>query len=380
MKKETACIHPLIDQRSKEFGVTVPINTAVAYEYAGNEELKYPGFLSTPNQKRLGMIVARLEGAQYGIAFSSGMSAITCSILAMIKAGDHVIFAKEIYGGTMKFAEEELIQRGAACSFAKTNLKNLELCQQKNTRAVFIESPSNPLLNISDLKAISAWAKAQGIVTIIDNTFATPVNQQPLDMGIDIVVHSGTKYLGGHNDLMFGAIATNNEAYYQDILAMAKIYGGALDAASCYMAERSIKTLGLRVKQQNDSANRIAHFLEEHPKVKQVYYPGLISHPKHATAARQMLGFGGIVSFEIEQSAGTSDHFLPRLKVIQHALSLGGVESLISVPVLTSHAGLKPAQRQELGINDSLLRLSVGIENTEDLIEDLNTALEELSS
>ncbi|MEP0365975.1 MAG: PLP-dependent aspartate aminotransferase family protein [Cyclobacteriaceae bacterium] len=375
MKKETECVHPLIDQRRKESGVTVPINTAVAYEFAANENLKYPGFLTTPNQERLGMIVARLEGAQYGIAFSSGMSAITSSLLAMIKAGDHVIFAKEIYGGTMKFAEEELIQRGVSCSFAKSKLNDLELCRQKNTRAIFIESPSNPLLNIWDLKAISAWAKAQGLVTIIDNTFATPVNQQPLDLGIDIVVHSGTKYLSGHNDLMFGAMATNNEAYYQDILALAKIYGGALDTASCYMAERSIKTLRLRVNQQNDSANRIAHFLEEHPKVKQVYYPGLISHSNHAIAARQMSGFGGMVSFEIAQTAGTIDHFLQRLNIIQHAISLGGVESLISVPSLTSHVGLKPAHRQELGINDGLLRLSVGIENTDDLLEDLNTAL-----
>jgi cystathionine beta-lyase len=380
MKKlDTICTHPLADYAISESGVTSAVYPSTAYNYLDSEELLYPGFFSTYNQKRLGEIVARLEDGVWGLAFNSGMAAITTTILSLTKEGDHIIFFNELYGGTWKFATEELIQRGISYTFSDNNLDSLEACLQQNTRIVYLETPSNPLLSIIDLKEVSMWAKKNGIIAIIDNTFATPINQKPISLGIDIVIHSGTKYLGGHNDLPFGAVVIGNLEHKEFILSTAKLYGGSLAPFSCYQAERSIKTLALRVQRQNESAYKIAHYLEEHPCVKKVYYPGLESHTNHLIAKKQMSGYGGMVSFELDCNEEELKNFLGSLSIIQIALSLGGVESLVCIPAATSHSGLTIDQRKAMGISETLIRFSVGIENVEDLVADLKFALNTIS-
>lgn len=376
---DTICTHPFSGNSTSEYGVTSAVFTSTAYNYLDSEELLYPGFFSTYNQKRLGEIIANLEGGIWGLAFNSGMAAITTTVLSLTKEGDHIIFFNELYGGTWKFATEELIQRGISYSFSDNSINGLEACLQHNTRIVYLETPSNPLLSIIDVEEVAIWAKKNGLITIIDNTFATPINQKPMSLGIDIVIHSGTKYLGGHNDLPFGAVVIGNLEHKEFILSTAKLYGGSLAPFSCYQAERSIKTLALRVQRQNENANKIAHYLEEHPCVSKVYYPGLPSHTNHIIAKKQMSGYGGMVSFELDCNEEELKNFLGSLSIIQIALSLGGVESLVCIPAATSHSGLSKSQRKAMGINETLIRLSVGIENADDLINDLQLALNTIS-
>ena len=377
--QETDCIHPIVDPKNSESGVTSAIYTSTAYNYQNSEGLLYPGFFSTYNQKRLGEIVAKLEGGKWGLAFNSGMAAISTTILSLTKEGDHIIFFNELYGGTWRFATEELIQRGISYSFADNDISSFDECLQKNTRIVYLETPSNPLLSILDLKEIANWARKNQLITIIDNTFATPINLKPISLGIDIVIHSGTKYLSGHNDLPFGVVVCGNLEHKEFILPTAKLYGGSLSPFSCYQAERSIKTLALRVQRQNENAMKIALYLEKHSCVKKVYYPGLPSHKNHEIAKKQMTGYGGMLSFELNCNEEELNNFLQCLSVIQVALSLGGVESLICSPAATSHSGLTASQRKEMGISESLLRLSVGIENAEDLLADLKSALHSIN-
>ncbi|MEQ9303886.1 MAG: PLP-dependent aspartate aminotransferase family protein [Marinoscillum sp.] len=379
MKDETRCVHAIDKSKDNPYSVVPAISNSTAYHYIDKGPLIYPGFSSTPNQERLGQIIANLEGADFGIAFSSGMAAITSAILSLVKAGDHIIWSKELYGGTQKFAHE-LNERQISCSFVNGTIEGFEAARRTNTKLVFVESPSNPTLKIIDLKAVSDWAQNHKLITVIDNTFATPINQRPLALGFDIVLHSGTKFLGGHNDLMFGGLATKWRNHYESIRNYTKLYGGSLDAHSCYLAERSIKTLSLRVRQQNESALNIAHFLQDHPMISKVYYPGLSTHENHEIARKQMSGFGGLLSFQIEASPTKLRDFLSSLTLISPALSLGGVESLICIPALTSHSSLSPEQRKELNIADNLIRLSVGIEHSMDLIEDITMAIQQIST
>ncbi|MEO9032581.1 MAG: PLP-dependent aspartate aminotransferase family protein [Ginsengibacter sp.] len=371
---DTLCVHPIDDEDKLKGSVTTAIFPSAAYNYMDGE-LQYPGFYSTYNQKRLGQIMANLEQGNWGMVFSSGMAAITTSILSFLQHNDHIIFSRDLYGGTWKFAEEELPKSGISFSYADNTLESFQSVLRRNTKVVYIETPSNPLLNIFPLKAIASFAKEHGLVTIVDNTFASPVNQLPLAHGIDISVHSGTKYLGGHNDLPFGALISNNPGHKEIIFSTAKIYGGSLSPYQCYLAERSLKTLSLRVSKQNENALKLAKYLEENSLVKKVYYPGLPSHRDHQMATQQMLGFGGMLSFELDVSPEQLIVFLKSLSIIQPALSLGGVESLICSPVTTSHRNLSSEQRHSLGIQDNLLRLSVGIEDAGDLITDLKSAI-----
>lgn len=372
---DTTCVHPLKEENFNG-AVTSAIYPAVAYDYLDHKSLQYPGFYSTYNQQRLGQIICNLEQGKWGMVFSSGMAAISTAILSFVMHNDHIIFSKDLYGGTLKFANEELPKRGIQCSFANNTSENFISLLQKNTKIIYIETPSNPLLSIISLTEIASIAKEQNIITIIDNTFASPINQLPLLHGIDISVHSGTKYLGGHNDLPYGALVSNNIAHKENIYNTAKMYGGSLTPYECYMAERSLKTLALRINKQNENAEKIAQFLQTHSAIKQVYYPGLSSHPNHNIASQQMKGFGGMVSFELNTDLSGIDTFQRNLQVISPALSLGGVESLICSPVFTSHRYLTREERIAIGINDNLLRLSVGIEDANDLINDLQQAIE----
>lgn len=377
MKKlDTLCVHPVDKSELDQGAVAGAIFPSAAYNYLGGDELRYPGFYTTYNQTKLGQILANLEKGSWGMVYSSGMAAISTAILTFVQQGEHVIFSRDLYGGTWKFVEKELPKRNIRFSYAHNTLESFRSQIQDNTRVIYLETPSNPLLKLVPLAEIAAIAKERGIITIVDNTFASPVNQLPLTLGIDISVHSGTKYLGGHNDLPYGALVAMQPAHRDPIFSTAKLYGGSLSPYQCYLAEHALKTLSLRVQKQNENALKLAEFLAKHPKVESVYYPGLPGHPDHALARKQMLGYGGMLSFELGVSPEKLTGFLKSLRIIQPALSLGGVESLICSPAATSHISLSAEERLAIGIKENLLRLSAGIEHIDDLVSDIEQAIE----
>lgn len=369
--KQTLSVHAGSKPDTLFGGVVTPIYPSSAYDY--EREVVYPRYFNTPNQVAVAEKLCALENAEEGLMFSSGMAAILTSIFAMMKQGDHIIFQNDLYGGTHHAAVTELGKYGMRYTMVDaSDPRNFEKAIKKETKGIYVETPSNPLLKITDLKAVSAIAKKNNLITIIDNTFASPVNQNPIDLGIDIVTHSGTKYIGGHSDICCG-VALSSKKLMDKIHASAKMFGGSLDAFTCHLVERSLKTIVLRVNQQNSNALAIANFLDSEPRIAAVYYPGLKNHPGHSIAKRQMPGgFGGMLSFEVKTDP---DKFVKKLKLIKRAISLGGVESTITSPVKTSHVKLTVQERKTVGISDKLLRLSVGIESAEDLIEDLKQAL-----
>jgi cystathionine beta-lyase/cystathionine gamma-synthase len=374
MRKATQCVHSGTRRDPNTRGLNTPIFTSSSFEYLDAVENVYPRYFNTPNQKSIVRKLCELENAEEGLLFSSGMAAISTAILAFLQSGDHVVFQKDIYGGTHHFVTAEFERFGIEYTFVSNHTADIERAARKNTKIIYIETPSNPLVLITDIAATASIARAKKAISIIDNTFATPVNQNPLDLGIDIVTHSGTKYLGGHSDLCCGAVLTRKDLAGK-IAATAANLGGSLNALTCYLLERSLKTLGIRVEKQNQNARVIAEYLQKDPRIHRVYYPGLENHPAHAVAKNQMKGFGGMLAFELNSRAPHPEQFLRNLKLITPALSLGGVESIICSPTKTSHEKITAAERAELGITDKLLRLSVGIEDSADLIADLEGAL-----
>ncbi|MDH5599492.1 MAG: aminotransferase class I/II-fold pyridoxal phosphate-dependent enzyme [Cyclobacteriaceae bacterium] len=353
-------------------GVTSPIIPSTAYNYLEKDKTAYPRYFNTPNQEAVAAKIAALEGGEMGLVFSSGMAATMAIILTFLKHGDHILLQNDIYGGTHDAISVELTKFGIQFSFVQGNVKSITENIRENTKVIFIESPSNPILKITDIQKIANVAKENNIISVIDNTFASPVNQNPLDLGIDIIMHSGTKYLGGHSDISCGASISSKELG-QRIRETSIHLGSNLDAATCNLLERSLKTLYVRVEKQNENAFKIARHLEKHPSVEKVYYPGLESHEDYAIAKAQMNGFGGMVSFEVKTDP---IQFQKKLRLIKSAISLGGVESTVCSPVLTSHARMTPEERAAINVKDSLIRMSVGIEHIDDLINDLDEALQ----
>jgi cystathionine beta-lyase/cystathionine gamma-synthase len=355
-------------------GTVTPIFPSSAYDYEDVPKTLYPRYFNTPNQKAVVEKICALENGEDGLILSSGMAAILTSIMAMLKKGDHAIFQNELYGGTYHAVVNELPRFGMDYTMVDgSDPKNFEQAIRPETKVIYIETPSNPTLKIIDIKAISAVAKKHGIITIIDNTFASPVNQNPIDFGIDIVTHSGTKYIGGHSDICCGVVVASKELI-QSIWSSAIHFGPSLDAHTCWLVERSLKTIVLRVRQQNLNAMTIAQYLKTDSRINRVYYPGLPDHPDHAIAKAQMTGgFGGMLSFEVK---GNADLFMSRLKLIKRAISLGGVESTVTSPVKTSHSKMTAQERLVVGVTDNLVRFSVGIEETQDLIDDIKQALD----
>ncbi|WP_162055808.1 trans-sulfuration enzyme family protein [Pontibacter pamirensis] len=369
--KETTCVYNQLQHQ----GVNTPVFVSTANRYIGFDEILYPRNFNTENQKAIVDKLCRLEHGEAGMIFSSGTAAIATVLFSFLKAGDHVLFSQEIYGGTVKLIEEEFPKYNIAFDFVSSaDMGSMESMVRENTRVVYTETPSNPLLSVVDLEAVAAVAKQHNLLSVVDNTFATPINQNPILLGIDMVVHSGTKYLGGHHDLCFGAVVTSQRL--KDVIYKSALnFGGSLNGLDCYLIERSLKTLALRVEKQNASAMKIATALQENPQISTVYYPGLQQHPNHVVAARQMTGgFGGMLSFELKDVART-EAFLGRLQLIIPALSLGGVDTTICQPSKSSHANLPEEERLALGIRDSLLRLSVGVEAVADLLRDIENAL-----
>ena len=373
----TRCIHDGELKDDKFKGAVSPLYLSTAYDYLEVVDHKYPRYFNTPNQLALSKKISSLENCEKSLIFGSGIAAIFASMFSFLKTGDHVVFQSSLYGGTINLILKEFKK----FNIEHTLVESLEIEDYKkeiksNTKLIYIETPSNPLLQLIDLNAVSDLAKNNNLISIIDNTFASPINQNPSDFGIDVIVHSATKYLGGHSDILAGTISSS-KILIDKILDSSINYGGNLSEHTVWLLERSIKTLFLRVKAQNKNAQKIAEFLYVNDNVKSVYYPGLESHPQHELAKRQMNGFGGMLSFLIKEEK-KSDEFTRFLKIIKPAMSLGGVESTITSPALTSHSKISKEKREKFGISDGLLRFSVGIEDYEDLKNDLTQAFEKI--
>lgn len=359
-------------------GAVSPLYMSSSYAYEDVDIKRYPRYFNTPNQEALAKKIAGLEHSEAGLIFGSGMAAISTSMLAFLSAGDHVVLQNTLYGGTYNFIKEEFERFGIQYTFTNgLGLADFKAAIQKNTKLIYIETPSNPLLTITDLAGIASLSKEAGVVSMIDNTFASPVNQNPADFGIDIILHSATKYMGGHSDICAGAVAAS-QAHIDQIFRLAKNLGGSLSDYTVWLLERSIKTMGIRVAAHNQNAMDMALYLQDHPRVSKVYYPGLESHPDHALAASQMKGFGGMLSFELEEGLDAAA-FQKALQLIKPSMSLAGVESTLLSPTLTSHALLGAEERAKQGIADGLIRFSVGIEESIHLKQDIDQAIAAIS-
>ena len=319
--------------------------------------------------------IAELEGADAALLFSSGMAAITTSILALVKAGDHIVAQRDIYGGVLKFLSKWLPQLGIETTFVDTNdIEQHEQAIRPNTKIIYIESPTNPTVRVVDLEKIAALARKHKLISAIDSTFATPINCRPAEWGIDLVLHSGTKYFGGHSDIMCG-IAVGRGDLIEQIHQARTTFGGCIDPHAAFLLLRGIKTLAVRVERQNETALRIAEFLSQHPNVKKVHYAMLPQHADSATAKKQMAGAGGVLSFEVDGTGADACRVAEALNLFTLAPSLGSVDSLVTIPVLTSHYLIDPAVLKKMGVTEQMIRLSVGIEHVDDLIADLEKGL-----
>lgn len=375
----TICTHvgEIKDEQFK--GAVSPIYMSTSYQFDNVDIKRYPRYFNTPNQEYLSKKIAALENAEAGMIFGSGMAAISTTFLAFLKQGDHIVVQNTLYGGTSNFIREEFPKYGIEFTFTDGyDVSDFEAAIRPNTKVIHIETPSNPLLTITDIKGVADLAKSKHIITTIDNTFASPVNQTPIDFGIDVVIHSATKYLGGHSDILAGAVACS-QAHMDLIFNVAKNLGGSLSDMTVWMLERSMKTLVLRVKAQNKNAKKMAKFLSKHHDVKQVFYPGLKTHPQHDLAKAQMKGFGGMLSFELVDELDAMT-FQNELQLIKSSMSLAGVESTMLSPHKTSHSLLTQKERDAIGVSDNLIRFSVGIESKKDLIADIEQAILKVKS
>ncbi len=375
----TTCVHGELGHYNEHEGVNSPIQVSSAFDYRGDGPTKYPRYFNTENQREIVKKLCLLESGEDGMLMSSGMAAISTALFGLIKSGDHVIFTAQLYGGTFNLIETEFPKFGIEYTRVDGGADSIEKAIKPNTKVIYIETPSNPLLQIVDIKRVAQLATTHTITTIIDNTFASPVNQNPLSLGMDIVIHSGTKYLGGHSDLCFGAIITSKQLK-EKLYKSAINYGGSINGLDAYLIDRSLKTLSIRVGRQNENAMELARFLDSHEQIEKVNYPGLSHHPGHEIAKSQMKGFGGMLSFELNVSSLEEvTLFLDHLKIIKPAVSLGGVDTIICSPVKTSHIKMPEEERLKIGVTDKLLRLSVGVEELEDLILDIENALKGIS-
>jgi cystathionine beta-lyase len=373
----TICVHTGEVKDEQFRGAVSPVYMSTSYAFDGVDVKRYPRYFNTPNQEMLCKKIAALEHTEDGLIFSSGMAAISAAMFAFLKTGDHVIIQQVIYGGTFNLIVSEFEKYGIEYSFTESdNASDFKSLIKENTKILYIETPSNPLLGITDLDAIASLAKEKGVLTMIDNTFASPINQNPADFGIDIILHSATKYMGGHSDISAGAIAAST-AHIAQIWKTAINFGGNLSDQTVWLLERSLKTLNLRVKEQTKNAQEMAEYLENNKNIDRVYYPGLKSHPQYELAKKQMKGFGAMMSFELREGIDAMD-FQNALKLIKPSLSLAGLESTTVSPAQTTHALLSAEERQERGIKDGLIRFSVGIEESKDLIEDIAQAIKSL--
>lgn len=370
----TICTHTgeIKDEQFK--GAVSPIYLSSSYAFMDVDVKRYPRYFNTPNQEGLSKKIAALEKTEAAMIFGSGMAAVSTTLLAFLHSGDHVVLQETLYGGTYNLVVEEFKKYGITYTFTE-DLSEAAFAKAitPQTKVIYIETPSNPLMKVTDMAMVSALAKKHGIVTMIDNTFASPVNQTPRDFGIDIMIHSATKYMGGHSDICAGAVAASQE-HMDQIWNLAKNLGGSLSDMTVWMLERSMKTMAIRVKAQNKNAKRLAKWLDKKEEINRVYYPGLKSHPDYKLAKKQMTGFGGMMSFELAPHID-AEEFQKALRLIKPSMSLAGVESTMLCPAQTSHFLLGEEERAKQGIAEGLIRFSVGIEEKEDLMDDIDQAL-----
>jgi cystathionine beta-lyase/cystathionine gamma-synthase len=375
---ETRTVHAGEPDPRVNGAVVLPVFQSATYEYGGESsyhEVRYLRLNNSPNHLALNAKLAALENAEAAIVTSSGMAAISTTLLAVLSSGDHVLAHNCLYGGTHNFLTDDFASFGLSYDFIDADDPNSwESKLKPNTKAIYVEAMTNPTLQVADLKAVSEFAKKHNLVSIIDNTFASPVNFRPVEHGFDLSLHSCTKYMNGHSDIVAGA-AIGRADLVEKITHKLNHLGGSLDPHAAFLLHRGVKTLALRVRHQNQSALRLAQFLEQHPAVSKVNYPGLESHPRYQRARELFDGFSGMLSFELSGGVQAAERLMHRLTLPINAPSLGGVETLITRPVKTSHAGMSKEDRDRLGISDGLVRLSVGIEATEELIEDFDQAL-----
>jgi len=386
-RSETKAVRGAADLGKKNGPLNTPIYQTSTFEAADNDEqlrathtdhfyTRYGNPTNTVAEKT----VAELEGVEAALTFASGMGAITTTIMALLRSGDHVVAQRDIYGGANKFLSQWLPKMGIETTFVDTTeYEQHARAIRPNTRLLYLESPTNPILRVVDFKKVAALAKQHKLLSMIDATFGTPINQHPAEFGIDLVMHSGTKYLGGHSDLICGVVAGRQELI-QRIWETRTTLGNCMDPHASWVLVRGLKTLAVRVARQNENAQRVAEFLSEHAKVRRVHYPFLKSHPQNAVAHQQMSGGGGMVSFEVEGTGEDARRVTEAMRLFTLAPSLGGVESLVSIPVLTSHLTVPPDELRRIGITEQMVRLSVGIENADDLIADLDHALEAVAA
>lgn len=380
---ETQATRGAADLHKKNGPMALPIYQTSTFEVTDNEEqLRVTGSDSyytrygNPTNTVAEKTVAALEGVDAALTFSSGMGAITTTLMALLKAGDHIVAQRDVYGGTHKFLSQWLPKFGVGTSFVdSTDYRQHEQAIRPNTRLLYLESPTNPAIRVVDMQRTAALAKERGLISMIDSTFGTPINQRPAEYGFDLIMHSGTKYLGGHTDLICGVVAGRKELI-EKILATRTTIGNCMDPHASWMLVRGLKTLAVRVARQNENALRVAEFLEQHAKVRRVHYPFLKSHPQHTLARGQMSGGGGMVTFEVEGTGEDARRVSEALRLFTLAPSLGGVESLVCIPVLTSHLTVPEEERRKMGVTEQMIRLSVGIEHADDLIADLEQALQ----
>jgi cystathionine gamma-lyase len=382
MRFETRAIHAGEKPNLKEGGsgdVAMPIHVASTY---ARKEVDIPtgGYeyarTDNPTRNALEERLAALEGATYGLAFASGLAAVTTLFLSLLKSGDHVVAFDDLYGGTRRLFTRIFDERFRV-NISYVDARNPDLVEESiggNTKLVWLETPTNPLLKLCDIKTISEMAQRRNIPVVVDNTFMSPYFQQPLDLGADIVMHSTTKYLNGHSDSVGGALMLSNEDFYEKLKFTQNSAGAILSPFESYLILRGTKTLAVRMREHQQNALAIADFLENHSQVKKVIYPGLESHPQYELASKQMSGFGGMLSFELDADLKTAKRFVESLQFFAVAESLGGVESLIELPAIMTHASVPPEEREKIGLTDALIRISVGIENCDDLLEDLEEA------
>jgi cystathionine beta-lyase/cystathionine gamma-synthase len=383
-RPETAAVRGAADLRKKNGPVSTPIYQTSTFEVVDNvEQQRVHEIVSDSYYTRWGnptntvaeQTVAELEGMETARTFASGMGAITTTIMALLRTGDHIVAQRDIYGGVTKFFTQWLPKMGIETTLVDTtDYEQHARAIRPNTKLLYLESPTNPALRVVDLKKAVALARQHKLITLIDSTFGTPINQHPAEYGIDLVMHSGTKYLSGHADLTCGVVSARRDLI-EKIHDTRTTLGNCMDPHASWMLIRGLKTLAVRVARQNENALRIAEFLEHHAKVRRVHYPFLKSHPQYAIARQQMTGGGGVVTFEVEGTGQDACRVSEALRLFTLATSLGGVESLVSIPVLTSHAMIEPEQRKKMGVTEQMIRLSVGIENADDLIADLEHAL-----
>ncbi|SRR5579883_883750 len=377
MEFETKAIHEGQQSDPQTGAVIVPIYLTSTYEQAAIGQHKGYEYSRTGNPTRnaLEEALAAIENAKFGLAFASGLAATT-TVLSLLKSGDRIIAGDDLYGGTYRLLEQVVKNWGVTTTYVDIDdIANFENAIQPNTKLIWVETPTNPLLKIIDIAALAKIAHQHNIILVVDNTFASPYFQRPVELGADIVVHSTTKYLGGHSDIIGGAVVTSHEQIYNELKFYQNAIGAVPSPFDSWLVLRGIKTLAVRMREHEKNALFLAKFLEQHPQIDRIYYPGLPSHEQHQLAKSQMSGFGGMISLELKGGLAEVEKFTSRLKLFLLAESLGGVESLLCYPAKMTHGSLPEAERYKRGINDNLIRLSVGIENVLDLQADLENAL-----